>query len=104
MTDLIGGAEEDRTPDLCSAIAALSHLSYGPKAGPFMNWARGLSSKPCQKPGRARAVPGLPGGLPAGRQLAAGAGGRGCERAETGVAYNTKRALDASRTPPGRPL
>ena len=25
-----GGAEEDRTPDLCSAIAALSHLSYGP--------------------------------------------------------------------------
>ena len=28
--DFIGGAEEDRTPDLCSAIAALSHLSYGP--------------------------------------------------------------------------
>ena len=26
----IGGAEEDRTPDLCSAIAALSQLSYGP--------------------------------------------------------------------------
>ena len=25
-----GGAEEDRTPDLCSAIAALSHLSYSP--------------------------------------------------------------------------
>ena len=28
----IGGAEGNRTPDLCSAIAALSHLSYGPKA------------------------------------------------------------------------
>ena len=27
-----GGAEEDRTPDLCSAIAALSHLSYSPRA------------------------------------------------------------------------
>ena len=24
------GAEGDRTPDLCSAIAALSQLSYGP--------------------------------------------------------------------------
>ena len=30
---LVGGAEEDRTPDLCSAIAALSHLSYGPEIG-----------------------------------------------------------------------
>ena len=30
VPDLIGGAEEDRTPDLCSAIAALSQLSYGP--------------------------------------------------------------------------
>lgn len=28
----IGGAEEDRTPDLSSAIAALSQLSYGPRA------------------------------------------------------------------------
>ena len=26
----LGGAEGNRTPDLCSAIAALSHLSYGP--------------------------------------------------------------------------
>jgi hypothetical protein len=26
-----GGAEGNRTPDLCSAIAALSQLSYGPK-------------------------------------------------------------------------
>ena len=26
----VGGAEGNRTPDLCSAIAALSHLSYGP--------------------------------------------------------------------------
>ena len=30
MLDLFGGAEGNRTPDLCSAIAALSHLSYGP--------------------------------------------------------------------------
>ena len=28
--DRVGGAEGNRTPDLCSAIAALSHLSYGP--------------------------------------------------------------------------
>ena len=28
-----GGAEGNRTPDLSSAIAALSQLSYGPKAG-----------------------------------------------------------------------
>jgi hypothetical protein len=27
-----GGAEEDRTPDLCIANAALSQLSYGPFA------------------------------------------------------------------------
>jgi hypothetical protein len=27
----VGGAEGNRTPDLCSAIAALSHLSYGPE-------------------------------------------------------------------------
>jgi ribonuclease VapC len=30
---MVGGAEEDRTPDLCSAIAALSQLSYGPEIG-----------------------------------------------------------------------
>src|SRR5271170_581146 len=29
---LSGGAEGIRTPDLCSAIAALSHLSYSPVA------------------------------------------------------------------------
>ena len=28
---LAGGAEGIRTPDLCSAIAALSHLSYSPE-------------------------------------------------------------------------
>ena len=33
MRDEFGGAEGIRTPDLCSAIAALSHLSYSP--GPF---------------------------------------------------------------------
>ena len=27
----VGGAEEDRTPDLCIANAALSQLSYGPR-------------------------------------------------------------------------
>ena len=27
---VVGGAERDRTADLCSAIAALSQLSYGP--------------------------------------------------------------------------
>ena len=30
---LPGGAEGNRTPDLCSAIAALSHLSYSPDYG-----------------------------------------------------------------------
>src|SRR6202789_4505061 len=32
---LAGGAEGNRTPDLCSAIAALSHLSYSPAARVF---------------------------------------------------------------------
>ena len=40
----IGGAEGNRTPDLCSAIAALSHLSYSPDRlgrgwGPRVGWA-----------------------------------------------------------------
>ena len=30
LRGLVGGAEGNRTPDLCSAIAALSHLSYSP--------------------------------------------------------------------------
>src|SRR5437870_2548156 len=30
-----GGAEGNRTPDLCSAIAALSHLSYSPAPQPL---------------------------------------------------------------------
>ena len=30
-----GGAEGDRTPDLCNAIAALSQLSYGPVPAPL---------------------------------------------------------------------
>jgi hypothetical protein len=41
-----GGAEGNRTPDLCSAIAALSHLSYGPKARAFRIWPEVLSRKP----------------------------------------------------------
>jgi hypothetical protein len=32
LRGLPGGAEGNRTPDLCSAIAALSHLSYSPVA------------------------------------------------------------------------
>ena len=34
---LVSGAEGDRTPDLLSAIQALSQLSYGPR---FVQWAR----------------------------------------------------------------
>jgi hypothetical protein len=30
VPEKLGGAEGNRTPDLCSAIAALSHLSYSP--------------------------------------------------------------------------
>src|SRR5580658_11002382 len=44
---LPGGAEGIRTPDLCSAIAALSHLSYSPVARVFT-----CVSKPCQRRGR----------------------------------------------------
>jgi hypothetical protein len=35
---LHGGAEGDRTPDLCSAIAALSHLSYSPQTRCLREW------------------------------------------------------------------
>ncbi len=31
MVEKIGGPEEDRTPDLCIANAALSQLSYRPE-------------------------------------------------------------------------
>ena len=34
MWGKIGGAEEDRTPDLSVANAALSQLSYGPTVSP----------------------------------------------------------------------
>tara|TARA_B100000530_G_C15516650_1_gene312880 strand:- start:8 stop:220 length:213 start_codon:yes stop_codon:yes gene_type:complete len=41
---LNGGAGEDRTPDLCSASAALSQLSYGPmNGGPSWIRTRDLS-------------------------------------------------------------
>ena len=33
LIDFIGGADRDRTDDLCSAIAALSQLSYDPLGG-----------------------------------------------------------------------
>ena len=45
LPEFIGGAEEDRTPDLCSAIAALSQLSYGPGTRPFTWGVGGLSRK-----------------------------------------------------------
>ena len=35
LGEKIGGAEGIRTPDLCSAIAALSQLSYSPEALAF---------------------------------------------------------------------
>ena len=43
ISDVIGGAEGDRTPDLRIANATLSQLSYGPDrvCGPFHGW-RGL--------------------------------------------------------------
>ncbi len=40
----IGGAEEDRTPDLCIANAALSQLSYGPVCGGKFNIGFGYLS------------------------------------------------------------
>jgi hypothetical protein len=39
-----GGAEGDRTPDLSSAIAALSQLSYGPRVVAFRDRPSGVSS------------------------------------------------------------
>src|SRR5512144_13432 len=41
----VGGAEGDRTPDLSSAIAALSQLSYGPGPRAFRDRASALSSE-----------------------------------------------------------
>ena len=45
-----GGAEEDRTPDLCSAIAALSHLSYSPAPVEWRPNSRALAGlqRPCR--------------------------------------------------------
>ena len=49
-----GGAEGDRTPDLCNAIAALSQLSYGPirsgrrpTSGGTGAWQAGKFRSPC---------------------------------------------------------
>ncbi len=41
---VLGGAEGIRTPDLCSAIAALSQLSYSPDARLFT-----CAPPPCQR-------------------------------------------------------
>ncbi len=38
--DFTGGADEIRTHDLCSAIAALSHLSYSPVRSAVYVFAR----------------------------------------------------------------
>ena len=40
-----GGAEGNRTPDLCSAIAALSHLSYSPAPFPDVAGAVPLAAR-----------------------------------------------------------
>ena len=49
-----GGAEGNRTPDLCSAIAALSHLSYGPARARYRPGATPISGSlpPAQQPPR----------------------------------------------------
>ena len=39
-----GGAEGSRTPDLCSAIAALSQLSYGPAPGAISRAASAMQA------------------------------------------------------------
>ena len=39
--DFIGGAEEDRTPDLRIANATLSQLSYRPTCNPRLGTAKG---------------------------------------------------------------
>ena len=53
-----GGAEGNRTPDLCSAIAALSHLSYSPAppagrrpdgVGPLGSGSLAAISAPCNR-------------------------------------------------------
>ena len=44
-----GGAEGNRTPDLCSAIAALSHLSYGPGSDPWVAAGLETAAKPVNK-------------------------------------------------------
>src|SRR5271165_1296886 len=43
---LPGGAEGIRTPDLCSAIAALSHLSYSPGRAALYVRVPGVSTAP----------------------------------------------------------
>ncbi len=49
-----GGAEGNRTPDLCSAIAALSHLSYSPATDPGAPGGAPLSEpRMAMQPGRA---------------------------------------------------
>jgi YggT family protein len=57
-----GGAEGIRTPDLCSAIAALSHLSYSPVARLFT-----CTSNPCQR--RPRGGSGLLRGIGRGLEV-----------------------------------
>lgn len=48
------GAEGDRTPDLCSAIAALSQLSYSPvrRGKLIVAWSPGQTSQSRRNPRR----------------------------------------------------
>ena len=52
-----GGAEGNRTPDLCSAIAALSHLSYGPGSGRHLGGAPGILSRKAEAGGKSPPAP-----------------------------------------------
>ena len=41
---VFGGEEEDRTPDLCIANAALSQLSYSPTVCSVRNYRTGIAT------------------------------------------------------------
>src|SRR5215470_10376254 len=69
---VLGGAEGNRTPDLCSAIAALSHLSYGPAVGLAFRWwppalSRNAGCRPSPHVGLAHWAPTL--GIAGGGQF-----------------------------------
>src|SRR3954464_5394199 len=58
-SDLEGGAEGDRTPDLCIANAALSQLSYRPNRDAESSFCAGsVNQKTAHAPGSLGSVPG----------------------------------------------